>query len=134
MVQGFLEKLCADLSISPIPKLNEKKIFLLNFSPETRVALADLRPGVSMSAEIAICPKKQKEDLFMYLMRANLLGQGTGGARIGLDKDEKHLTLSLGLPYELNYGAFKEAFEEFVNHVVYWRNELMKFEKNELLY
>jgi len=131
MVQGFLEKLCADLSITPVPKLNEKKNYLFHFSPETEIALTDLHPGVEMRAVITLCPLGNREDLFIYLMRANLLGQGTGGARIGLDEKEKNLTLSLGMPYEMNYQAFKEAFEEFVNHLVYWRDVVAKIEKNE---
>ena len=134
MVQGFLEKLCAQLSISPVPKLNEKKLYLFRFSPGTEITFADLHPGVEMRAVISLCPAERREDLFIYLMRANLLGQGTGGARIGLDEKEKNLTLSLGLPYELNYHAFKEAFEEFVNHLVYWRDVVAKFEKNETVY
>lgn len=131
MVQGFLEKLCAELSITPIPKLNEKKNYQFRFSPGTEIDLADLHPGVEMRAVISPCPSGKREDLFIYLMRANLLGQGTGGARIGLDEKEKNLTLSLGLPYEMKYHAFREAFEEFVNHLVYWRDVVAKFEKNE---
>ena len=77
-----------------------------------------------MQADIAICPNKRKEELFIYLMRANLLGQATGGCRIGLSQNEKVLTLSLGLPYELNYSVFKEKFEDFVNYLVYWREEM----------
>src|SRR3990167_8636914 len=121
MIHEFLEKLSLELSISPAPKLNEKKYFSLQFAPEVTLALFDLRPGVAMSTKIAPCPEMKQEELFMYLMRANLLGQGTGGARIGLDESEKNLTLSLGLPYEMNYKTFKEALEEFLNHLVYWQ-------------
>jgi hypothetical protein len=131
MVQGFLEKLCAELSIAPVPHLNENKTYLFRFSPKIEITLADLHPGVAMRSNISLCPKEKREDLFIYLMRANLLGQGTGGARIGLDEKESNLTLSVGLPYEMNYHAFKEAFEEFVNHLVYWRDVVAKFEKNE---
>ena len=128
MVQGFLEKLCAELSIAPIPKLTEKKNYIFRLRIGIEITLTDLHPGVEMRADISPCPEKKREDLFIYLMRANLLGQGTGGSRIGLDEDEKNLTLSLGLPYDMNYNAFKEAFEDFVNHLVYWRGAVAKFE------
>jgi hypothetical protein len=39
------------------------------------------------------------------------------------------LTLSHGFPYEMNYQAFKESVEDFVNYVVYWREEVSKFER-----
>lgn len=84
-------------------------------------------------ARVANCPTLKREDLFIYLMRANLLGQGTGGSRIGLDANEKVLTLSLGLPYEMNYKIFKERFEDFVNFILYWREEIAKFENQPIL-
>ena len=131
MLRGFLEKLCAELNLAPAAKRNDGKSYSFHFSGETEVFFADLYPGVEMRAVICACPINRREDLFIHLMRANLLGQGTGGARIGLDDKEKNLTLSLGLPYEMKYDAFKGAFEEFVNHLVYWRGSVAKFEKNE---
>lgn len=134
MVQVFLEKLCFELSITPVPKLDNHQIFFLTFAPGIEIAFADLHPGVAMRASIAACPTTRKEDLFIYLMRANLLGQGTGDARIGLDQDEKTLTLSLGLPYEMIYSTFREAFEEFVNHLVFWKDTVAKFENEKTIY
>ena len=132
MVQEFLEKLCAELSIDTVPKLNEDNIF--RFAPDIHVAITDLGPGVGMQSVISGCPISKREDLFIYLMKANLLGQGTGNARIGLDRNDKNLTLSRGLPYEINYQIFKEAFEEFVNHLIYWRNAIAKFENEKPMY
>src|SRR5271163_4516856 len=116
MLREFLEKLCKELTIGSIPKLNEQKIYPFRLGNES-ISLKDLDPGMALQARICLSPKKKKEDLFIYLMRANLLGQGTGGARIGLDADEKLLTLSLGLPYEMNYQVFKESLEDFVNYL-----------------
>ena len=126
MLQRFLKNLSEELSI-PFPKQSDKKIFSFVLNDELTIYLRDLEPGLSMNAQILSCPDKKKEDLFIYLMRANLLGQGTNRARIGLDSDEKTLTLLLGLPYEINYQLFKETFEDFVNHLVFWRNEIKRF-------
>jgi hypothetical protein len=89
---------------------------------------------MALHAKITLCPNTKKEDLFIYLMRANLLGQGAGGARIGLDPDEKFLTLSSGLPYEMNYQTFKETIEDFANYLIYWRDEVAKFENQQSVY
>jgi len=62
-------------------------------------------------------------------MKANFLGQGTGGAVIGLDAEEKFLTLSLALPYDMNYRSFKGAVEDFANYVDYWREDLIRHQK-----
>ena len=57
-------------------------------------------------------------------MKANFLGQGTGGAVIGMDPEENLLTLSLLLPYDMNYKMFREALEDFANFLDYWKTEL----------
>ena len=98
---------------------------------EIEIELCDLDPGVALSAKILQCPQKRREDLFMFLMRANLLGQGTGNSRIGLTFDEKTLTLSSGLPYEMNYKTFRETLEDFINYLLYWREEVTKFEQEQ---
>ena len=132
MLQDYLEKLCKELAIG-VPKLNEHKVFPFRLGEES-IAIKDLSPGISLHALICEPPNKKKEELFIYLMRGNLLGQGTGGSRIGLDSNEKFLTLSLGLPYELNYQIFRETIEDFVNYLVYWREEVTKFGTEESIY
>ncbi len=128
MLGKHLNTLCEELSISPVPLKDKDRVFSFQFSNTILTKLTDLEPGIAISSEICKCPQKNREDLFIWLMRANLLGQGAGGCRIGLDIDEKVLTLSLGLPYEMNYSLFKERFEDFVNYVIYWRDEIEKLE------
>lgn len=132
MLQDFLEKLCKELAIAT-PKLNDQKHYLLKVT-DVPLAIKDLNPGIAIHAHICEAPKKKKEELFMLLMRANLLGQGTGSTRIGLDPNEKFLTLSLGLPYELNYQTFRESIEDFVNYLIYWQEVVAKFESEESIY
>lgn len=129
MLREFLKRLCNELDIAPFPKLTEKKYYSFRISEGIETELRDLDPGVAMTAKITACPEKRREDLFIFLMRANLLGQGTGGSRIGLDSNEKTLTLSLGLPYEMNYQVFRETLEDFINYLIYWREEIARFEK-----
>lgn len=131
MLQKFLHILSEELGIV-YPSLNEKKIYVCRIG-EAHLEFTDLHPGVSIQAPICPCPEKKREELFSFLMRANLLGQGTGGARIGMSAEEKSLTLSLGLPYEMNYQAFREKLEDFINYLVYWREEVTKFMKQTTL-
>jgi hypothetical protein len=133
MVQDFLEKLSNELSVAA-PKRKEKNGFSFFLNENVTVHLQDLEPGVSMQATLIPCPERKREDLFIYLMRANLLGQGTGLARIGLDVEEKTLTLLLGLPYEINYPFFKETFEDFVNNLIFWRTEIDRFTNEKTIY
>jgi hypothetical protein len=127
VLKEMIEKLCQDLGM-PAAKM-EQKNFSLPINPETAVSIRELPPGFAIFSKISPCPGQKREDLLIFLMRANFLGQGTGGARIGLEADEKLLTLSHGFPYEMNYQGFKESVEDFVNYVVYWRDELNNWDK-----
>jgi hypothetical protein len=126
-LQKQLEALCSELSIA-MPEMGKDQSYALELNPDVVIHLKSLDPGVSFHAKLVSCPKKSLEDLFIHLMRANLLGQGTGGARLGLSDTNDALTLSLDQPFELDRKTFKETLENFANYVVYWRDEIQKFE------
>ncbi len=98
--------------------------WFVSISPQESVTIRELKPGAHFHATIGNLPGGNREDLFMYLMQANYLGQGTGGSVIGLDPSENFLTLSLSIVYEMNYRIFKDKLEEFFNYLSYWREEL----------
>ncbi len=127
-LKQLLEQLCVDLSV-PCPKFDAEKMAALPINSELTIDLRDLSPGFSLHAKVAPIAIKKREELYIYLMRANFLGQGTGGARIGMDADENFLTLSHGFAYEMDYQTFKESVEDFVNYVLYWREETAKFKE-----
>jgi hypothetical protein len=133
MLEKFIDQICSDLHVDAPAKIHNQQIFIFTLNENVQLKLKELSPGISIQAKISPCPKKKKEELFLLLMRANFLGQGTAGARIGLDQDENFLTLSLGLPYELNYQSFKEHLEDFVNYLIYWKDQIAKFEQEETL-
>jgi hypothetical protein len=128
MLQEFLDRLCDELELSPTISFEEGNTISFFMSDDVQISFKDLGPGVALSANIIPCPKKKREELFTYLMRANLLGQGTGSTRIGIDQEERNLTLSLGVPYELNYETLRDTLENFVNYLIYWREEVTKFD------
>lgn len=108
-----------------LPKQEKDKSFIIEITKEIEVKIFDLDPGFYFLTNIANCPNEKKEDLFIYLMRANLLGQGTGRCRIGMDMEEKFLTLSYLIDYEVNYIEFKEKLEDFVNYINFWKKEII---------
>ena len=124
----YLEKICLALMIG-VPKKEKDKSYILEVNDEITIRVRDLEPGYYFFSNLTTCPEGKREDLFIYLMRANLLGQGVGGARIGLDAEEKFLTLSHELPYSPKYEVFKEKIEDFINYVKYWMDEIEKLKK-----
>lgn len=131
MIVNFLNRLADELKLPHVGKLKEKQTFLFEFAKSVAITVKDLDPGMSLTAPIIDCPKIKKEELFIQLMKANLLGQGTGNTRIGMDSEEKTLTLSLGIPYELSYPEFREHVENFINYLIYWREEITKFNNEQ---
>jgi hypothetical protein len=128
MFSDFLSQLCVELDVS-VPEIKESSVMLK--VGEVELQLGDLHPGLSLFAKIGECPEGKREELFLKLMHANYLGQGTKDARIGLSGDEKFLTMSLGMPYEMTYSTFRDSIEDFVNFVLYWRKEVEKFEQEK---
>jgi hypothetical protein len=127
ILKTLLEELFQELGLGTVPPVDELKAYHFKIS-SFDIVMKDLDPGLYFASIIGPLPKKKKEDFLMLLMKANFLGQGTGGATLGLKEDESSLTLSLSLPYEMNYKAFKDSLEDFTNFVDYWKKETVRFE------
>jgi hypothetical protein len=127
MFEKHLTQLFEELGLGSPPSFERDgkvKVMLATYSIE----ILKLDPGAHFSASIAAPPTKEKEEFLLKMMKANFLGQGTGGGVLGMKEDESFLTLSLSLPYEMNYKAFKDAVEEFVNYLEYWKTEAARHE------
>jgi hypothetical protein len=58
-------------------------------------------------------------------MKRNFISKKIANSRIGLDKEEKFLTLSCHIDYEIiKYTVFKEKLEDFINFVSYLQKEI----------
>jgi len=120
----YLQTLCEDLNLPTDLEKTEKGFFLLPLSDSLQLEVKELDPGALFTSPICPCPEIKREELFIKLMKANLFGQGTFGAALGLSPEENLLTLSLAMPYDMNYRLFKESLEDFTNIVDYWREEV----------
>jgi hypothetical protein len=129
MLEQHLQQLISDLELDPIEPKDQTSLYHLNLTPEMKISMKELEPGLYLFSQIGPCPTQKKEDSFIYLMKANFLGQGTGGKVIGMDPEEKFLTLSHVIPYDMNYKSFKELIEDFANYLDYWRGELKRLQK-----
>lgn len=126
ILKTLLQQLFEELRLGSVPPEEEDKSHHFKIN-SLEIVMKDLDPGFYFASEIGPLPKKKKEDFLMLLMKANFLGQGTGGSTLGLKEDESCLTLSLSLPYEMNYKAFKDSLEDFTNFVEFWKKETVRF-------
>ena len=124
----LIENLATELKLEAAPQKDNKGLYQVKIGTSPTVSIKPLEPGLFMTAQILPIPKEgNKEALYIYLMKANLLHQGTGHGAIGIDPSEKFFTLSYTLPFELNYHTFHEVLEDFLNYIDYWKEEVPKF-------
>lgn len=130
MIEHIFYELEKHLSLKAIKDENSPfGPYCLPINETLSVWVKELNPGAVLKTTIYPLPlKSEKETLFAYLMKANYIGQGTGGAIIALNPEEKTLTLSLIMPYEVNYRIFREKLEEFINYLEFWKSELARFD------
>ena len=123
-----LESLSKETKVGAIPQKDKNGNYQLNINLKTQVSITEIDHNTFFYVKIMPMPEiKNKEALFIYLMKANLLGQGTGGSVIGIDTLEKHFTLSLSLTENLSYKIFKDYLEEFLNYLDFWKEEIPSY-------
>lgn len=126
MMDRYLSQLAIELDLSEPSKDRTQINLILN--PTLTITLKELDPGLLFFSLLNPLPTTKKEAIFQFAMQANFLGQGTGGAVLGIDEDEKFLTLSLDLPYDMNYQEFRNALSDFANYVDYWKEQIKRKE------
>ncbi len=133
MLEKFIADLSSHLKLGPAAQPREKNTYEIAINQQTHVSITKLEIGYFLTSGIGQSPDKRLEEFYIYMMRANFLGQGTGRAVIGMEAGEKNLTLSLYIPYEVSYLEFKDKLESLVNYIEYWRKEIQKFKDTESL-
>lgn len=130
MLEEHLNRLAEDLQIPPLDPKDKNSCYYLPLTEDLEITIQSRKLGSALFSKVASVPSQKKEEAFLYFMSANLLGQGTGNQVLGIDPDEKFLTLSCVIPYEMNYKEFREKIEDFANYLSYWRTEAAKREKD----
>ena len=130
-LEDYIFQLAKDLKMDNTPEKNEDGIFQIDINNELSIYLQDLESKCYCWAMLENVPKKDNEDLFLYLMKANLLYQATGNSSIGMDEVSKNFIFSSFFNYELNYQEFKCELEDFLNYFIYWKEEIKKIKEQQ---
>ena len=132
-LECLIEMMATELKLPAIPEKDKNNCFQLQINPKLTIVLKELSQGIFIQSSIFPIPKKENQEaLYIYLMKANLLGQGTGGATIGIDDKESFFILSQLLLLEVSYKTFYETLEDFLNYVQFWKEELPKLQTSLL--
>lgn len=128
MLEENLKNLTEDLELPSIPSKDGSSNYVLSLAEDLTLFFKSLNPGFFLFANITPLPSQKREEFFMYFMQGNLLGQGTGDHKLGIDAEERFLTLSHQISYDINYTEFKNLIEDFVGYLDYWRFEINKLQ------
>lgn len=123
-IKFFITTLAQDLELEEIPQRSKEGVFALTLNEEFSFLVRETEERVILEAQVAPLPQEKQEEVALMLMSANFLGQKTGSCALGLERNEKFLTLSCILPYDMDYKLFKLSVEEFVNYLSFWKEEI----------
>lgn len=124
MLEELIHNLLKDIELDIKPSKLDPLTYRIDLAPDLSVTIKATDPGYYMQIGIDRVPERETETLFLTLMEANLLGQGTGGGVLGISPDGNRIVLSRRILHDLTYREFKEKMEEFVNYVEFWRMEI----------
>ncbi|MCP5492516.1 MAG: type III secretion system chaperone [Chlamydiales bacterium] len=124
MLDHHLSALYKELGLDKEPEKADDKSYIIAISAKAQMHVWDLFPGFLFKAVLGPLPNEEVEEHLIYYSKANLVGQGTGRCRIGLDADGKQLVMVMHDPEDISYQGFKERTEEFANFVDYWKDQL----------
>jgi hypothetical protein len=126
LITEFTEKLHLPLNLEK----NTEGYYAVSLNDTTELLFKDLKPGLTCKSVLGALPiEGSLEDLYILLMKANFLGQGTKQGAIAIDDNIKTLIFTLSIPEELNYRLFKEVIEDFVNYLDYWKKRIFHEKK-----
>lgn len=125
-IQEYTDQIVEILNLEKGVYPDENKVFSLDLGQDLIVRYNDLHPGLYMVSYLGPLSEKNRETFLIALMHMNLFGNGTGKGVIGYDDEIKLLTFSQVVPYRLQFEEFKNALEDFINYVEFWKTELNK--------
>ncbi len=123
----LMEMFAKEIGLEKPFQQNEQGAYIFPMEADLSFTIADLNPVIGLTCSVAACPKTGLEAFYSQMLLANLFGQGTEGAVLGLSDDGNTLTLSKEIEYNIDFEQFKEVLEDFMNAIDFWRNEALTY-------
>ncbi len=128
MLKRFIEQLTAELDM-PMPEDPVTgAAYELVFDPNLPVKLFTNESGtLRLFTVLGPLPNEKADEFNEFMLTANLFGKETGGNFLGLDAEEKNITLTRFIEKEADYPEFRKGLEEFLNYSETWRADSKVF-------
>lgn len=125
MLEKYLALLKEELLLESSFTKEKNGGYHILFDPDLEVVLDEKEKHIFFKGVIASIPSSEADLWFIKTLEANLFGMGTRGAVIGLDGEDKFLTLSHQIPSSMSYDEFKEVLQDFVSVLAFWREKVL---------
>jgi hypothetical protein len=127
MLEAFVRQLSEELGMEEAMQ-PEPGVYRFSFEEDLDIDISTLpqQNGYVFKSTIGAVPQQNADAFFVQLMNANVFGQGTFGAVLGLNSEGNLLTLSLELDYNSSYKEFRDKVEDFINVIDFWKNQSLK--------
>ncbi len=121
-----MKQLAQELEVDDLLEPGSTGNYKLPLEEDLAINITPLSKGFYLFCNITPCPKANREVFYSDALLANLFGQGTHGAILGLSEDGGRVTLSYAADYSVEYKEFRDSLEDFINTVDFWREEIRK--------
>ncbi|MEX1012465.1 MAG: type III secretion system chaperone [Waddliaceae bacterium] len=91
------------------------------------VTITSVPQGFYLECRFGGYPDEKQLSFFTHALHANLYCEGTEDCVLGIDEDDKTLVLSEVIEVNVDYAAFKEILEKFINSIDFWKEEAQSF-------
>ncbi|NGX57943.1 MAG: hypothetical protein K940chlam3_00844 [Chlamydiae bacterium] len=115
MLQDHLRQLEEKLEIKAVSPPADPNTFTITIDPELDVTFHNLEDGIFFESQLCEVPERNREDIFIMLSEANLMGQGSLNSIFGMTKDKKHLIMTHFIDYDVSFQQFYDILEDYVN-------------------
>lgn len=119
----FMKQLSYEMELEQPLTAQMSGVYTLPLDENLYIVISTGEEGLSLTSDICKCPTIKREEFLTEMMHANLFGQGTTDAILGLTKNGETITLSRHVKHDIDYKQFSEILEDFINTVDYWADE-----------
>lgn len=127
MLKTFVQELYQEWELKAFPQEDATGGYKIPLDSDLYFTISPLAEGgFYLFSQIATLKNPLEEPLLSKTLEANLFGQGTNGACLGLNDKGTVLTLSRLIDYDFNSKEFKDIVEDFINAIDFWREEAKK--------
>ena len=122
MLQRLITELSEELGVAALE--SHEGVYCCQFGSHLDVTIsASERGDIRLHACLAPLPQEHVESYLAWVMEANLFGQETGDNFLGLDHENKQVTLTRWIDQHVDYREFRSALESFLNYSDTWQTD-----------